>query len=141
VDLWLQPIRNVVRWNKPELEQITDEQARFDRVVELNVLEQLYHLSETPVVQNAWAKGKRPLLHGLVYDIHEGLLREIATGIDCQEAADALAQRRQSGVPAGPPPIMARMATPSMAGDDLADAIAQRVMDRLAASGAAAPRT
>lgn len=136
VDLWLQPIRNVVRWNRPELEQIEDEQARFDRVVELNVLEQLYHLSETPIVQNAWAKGKRPLLHGLVYDIHEGLLREIATGVDCQEAADALAQRRQSGVPAGPPPILGRMSTPVLAGDELADQIAQRVMERLARPGA-----
>jgi carbonic anhydrase len=136
VDLWLQPIRNVVRWNKPELDQITDEQARFDRVVELNVLEQLYHLSETPVIQNAWAKGRRPLLHGLVYDIHEGLLREIATGVDSQEGADQLAQRRQSGVPAGPPPIMGRMASPIMAGDELADQIAQRVMDRMAVIGA-----
>lgn len=140
VDLWLQPIRNVVRWNKPELEQIEDEQARFDRVVELNVLEQLYHLSETPVIQNAWAKGKRPLLHGLVYDIREGLLREIATGVDSQEAADALAQRRQSGVPAGPPPVMGRLSQPVLAGDALADAIAQRVMDRLNVPGGGAKR-
>ena len=137
VDLWLQPIRNVVRWNRPELDQIEDEQARFDRVVELNVLEQLYHLSETPIIQNAWAKGKRPLLHGLVYDIHEGLLREIATGIDSQEAADGLAQRRQSGVPAGPPPVMGRLAQPLLAGDELADQIAKRVMDRMAVIGAA----
>lgn len=137
VDLWLQPIRNVVRWNKPELEQITDEQSRFDRVVELNVLEQLYHLSETPIIQNAWAKGKRPLLHGLVYDIHEGLLREIATGVDSQEAADGLAQRRMSGVPAGPPPILGRMSNPVLAGDELADQIANRVMERMAVVGAA----
>jgi carbonic anhydrase len=136
VDLWLQPIRNVVRWNKPELDQIADEQSRFDRVVELNVLEQLYHLSETPVIQNAWAKGRRPLLHGLVYDIHEGLLREIATGVDSQEAADGLAQRRQSGVPAGPPPIMGRLANPILVGDELADQIAKRVMDRMAIAGA-----
>lgn len=136
VDLWLQPIRNVVRWNRPELDQIEDEQTRFDRVVELNVLEQLYHLSETPIIQSAWAKGKRPLLHGLVYDINEGLLREIATGVDCQEAADALAQRRQSGVPAGPPPIMGRMASPVLVGDELADQIASRVMERMAVAGA-----
>jgi carbonic anhydrase len=136
VDHWLGPIRNVIRWNKVELDAITDEKERFDRVVELNVLEQLYHLSETPIVQNAWAKGKRPLLHGLVYDIHEGLLREIATGVDCQEAADALAQRRQSGVPAGPPPILGRMSAPVLAGDELADQIARRVMERMSRTGA-----
>lgn len=108
VDHWLGPIRNVVRWNKPELDAIADEKRRFDRLVELNVLEQIYHLSETPVIQAAWAKGRRPLLHGLVYDLHTGLLRELATGIDSEEAADQLADRRLSGVAAGPPPMARR---------------------------------
>lgn len=140
VDHWLGPIRNVVRWNAAELEAIPDEQARFDRLVELNVLEQLYHLSETPVIQRAWEKGKRPLLHGLVYDIREGLLREVATGIDSQGAADALAERRLSGVAAGPPPhvraggtVAASPSAPVLAGDELADQIADRVAARLAA--------
>jgi carbonic anhydrase len=110
VDHWLGPIRNVLRWNARELNAITDPQARFDRLVELNVLEQLYHLSETPIIQQAWARGRRPLLHGLVYDLEKGLLHEIATGIDSQEAADLLADRRQSGVPAGPPPSRALIA-------------------------------
>jgi carbonic anhydrase len=143
VDHWLGPIRNVVRWNKPELDAIADEQARFDRVVELNVLEQIYHLSETPVIQQAWSKGRRPLLHGLVYDLREGLLREIATGIDSQEAADQLADRRLSGVPAGPPPMARRsgdgtstpsVRTPMLASDELADSIAARVAERLVAA-------
>lgn len=141
VDHWLGPIRNVLRWNKAELDAIPDEQARFDRVVELNVLEQIYHLSETPVVQAAWAKGRRPLLHGLVYDLRDGRLHEIATGIDSQEAADALAERRLSGVPAGPPPmarragdgLVASPGAPVLAGDALADAIAARVAERLGA--------
>ncbi|MCU0627003.1 MAG: carbonic anhydrase [Gemmatimonadaceae bacterium] len=140
VDHWLGPIRNVVRWNRGELDAIADEQARFDRVVELNVLEQIYHLTETPIIQHAWAKGRRPLLHGLVYDIHTGLLREVATGIDSHEAADALAARRESGVPAGPPPVAGRFASPSvLAGDELADAIAQRVLKQL--DGARGERT
>jgi carbonic anhydrase len=147
VDHWLGPIRNVVRWNKPELDAIEDPQARFDRVVELNVLEQIYHLSETPIIQQAWAKGPRPLLHGIVYDLGEGLLHEIATGIDSQEAADGLAERRLSGVPAGPPPRAAGArppvagdlrSAPVLASDELADSIAQRVAERLAALGSAA---
>jgi carbonic anhydrase len=56
VDHWLGPIRNVLRWNAQELDAIADPQARFDRLVELNVLEQLYHLSETPIIQQAWAR-------------------------------------------------------------------------------------
>jgi carbonic anhydrase len=111
VDHWLGSIRNVVRWNRTELDAIADEQARFDRLVELNVLEQLYHLSETPCIQHAWAKGRRPQLHGLVYDLNTGLLRELATGIDSQESADELAERRLSGVPAGPPPRARSAAT------------------------------
>jgi carbonic anhydrase len=61
--------------------------------------------------------------------------------VDCQEAADGLAQRRQSGVPAGPPPIMGRLAQPLLAGDELADQIAKRVMDRMAVAGANTPKT
>jgi carbonic anhydrase len=143
VDHWLGSIRNVVRWNKAELDAIEDEQARFDRVVELNVLEQIYHLSETPCIQHAWMKGRRPLLHGLVYDIHEGILREVATGIDSQEAADRLADLRQSGVPSGPPPVARRAgdtrspspSTPMLASDELAESIAARVAERLARVG------
>jgi len=131
VDHWLGPIRNVLRWNKVELDAIADPQARFDRLVELNVLEQLYHLSETPIIQQAWARGRRPLLHGLVYDLKDGLLREIATGIDSQDAADHLADRRLSGVAAGPPPL-GRVTSPILAGEGLADEIAIRVLARMA---------
>jgi carbonic anhydrase len=94
VDHWLSHVRNVVRWHKHELDSIADEQARYDRVVELNVLEQIHHLAETPVVQKAWRTGRRPKLHGLVYDIREGLLRELVTGIDSEAAAERVAIRR-----------------------------------------------
>lgn len=115
VNHWLGPIRNVLRWNKEEL----------------NVLEQLYQLSETPIIQQAWARGRRPLLHGLVYSLKDGILHEVATGIDSQDAADHLADRRLSGVAAGPPPI-GRVAAPILAGDALADEIANRVIARMA---------
>ena len=95
VDQWLGPIRNVLRWNHQELDAIADPQARFERMAELNVLEELYHFSETPIIQQAWARGRRPLLHGLVYELKDGLLHEIATAIDSQDAADHLADRRE----------------------------------------------
>ena len=99
VDHWLGHVRNVVRWHQRELDAIEDPERRQDRVVELNVLEQIYNLSETPVVQQAWARGRRPILHGLVYDIREGLLRELVTGVDCQEAADRLSMGDAPGAP------------------------------------------
>ena len=129
IDNWLRTLKDTQQYFWPQLQGL-DVAARFDRLVELNVLEQLYHLSETPIIQQAWARGRRPLLHGLVYDLKDGLLNEIATGIDSQDAADHLADRRLSGVPAGPPP-MGRVAQPILAGDALADDIASRVLARL----------
>ena len=64
-------------------------QRRFNRVVELNVLRQVYNLSRTPVVQSAWKRGPRPMLHGMVYDIHDGLLRELALEVSSTDAARA----------------------------------------------------
>ncbi|MCC7054509.1 MAG: carbonic anhydrase [Gemmatimonadaceae bacterium] len=90
VDHWLHVIRDVYRWHLPELDALPDETARVNRLVELNVVEQVYQLSRTPVVQRAWAKGKRPILHGLVYDIHDGLLKDLVTGLDSEEKVHAL---------------------------------------------------
>lgn len=106
VDHWLGHIRSVLRRHQPELDALADDERRLDRAVELNVVEQIYHLAESPVVQRAWARGPRPMLHGLVYDMHEGLLRELVTGVDSQVAAERLAARRASGVPAGRPPLL-----------------------------------
>jgi carbonic anhydrase len=127
VDHWLGPIRNVVRWHQAELDAIPDARARFDRVVELNVLEQIYHLSETPVIRQAWGRGRRPMVHGLVYDMHEGLLREIATNVGSQEDVDRLGVKRLAGPPAHP-------AHPSLpaAEEELVEQIAERVAARLA---------
>lgn len=90
VDHWLHVVRDVYRWNSDELEALPDEEARLHRLVELNVVEQVFQLSRTPVVQRAWAKGRRPILHGLVYDIHDGMLKELVTGLDGEDRARQL---------------------------------------------------
>lgn len=82
VDHWLAGIRDTVRRHRDELEGCRDEAARFKRVVELNVLRQVYNLSRTPIIQNAWKRGRRPSLHGIVYDLHDGLLKELVLGVD-----------------------------------------------------------
>lgn len=87
VDHWLQGVRNTVRRNERELAGIGDDQQRFNRVVELNVLRQIYNLAQSPVVKNAWKRGPRPLLHGIVYDIHDGYLKEIALEVDSEKKA------------------------------------------------------
>lgn len=96
---WLAGIRDTVRRHEGELAAYDDHGGRFKRVVELNVLRQVYNLSRTPIVQNAWKRGRRPLLHGIVYDMHDGLLREQIMQVDTHEKARALLEsdRRSIG--------------------------------------------
>jgi carbonic anhydrase len=82
LDHWLGGIRNVMRLHRTELDAIPDHAARYRRLVDLNVLEQVYNLSQMPVIQRAWSRGKTPLLHGLAYDIADGLLHPLALGVD-----------------------------------------------------------
>jgi len=90
VDNWLQIVRDVQLRHQAELEKLADADARFHRLVELNVLEQVFQLSRTPVVRNNWLKGRRPILHGVVYDLRDGLLKELASGIDGEDRAKEL---------------------------------------------------
>ncbi|QJX47969.1 carbonic anhydrase [Hymenobacter taeanensis] len=77
IDSWLTNIRDVIRIHEAEFTSISDEQARLRRLVELNVIEQVRNLSKTSIIQNAWKTGNPPRLHGLVYDIKEGLLKDL----------------------------------------------------------------
>ncbi|MCC7153031.1 MAG: carbonic anhydrase [Bryobacterales bacterium] len=78
INKWLRNIKDVYRINARELETIADPQIRLERLVELNVSEQVQHLAETSIVQKAWRRDGHPYLHGWVYDIRTGYLKEIA---------------------------------------------------------------
>ncbi len=75
---WLRYIKDVYRMHARELDTISNPQVRYDRLVELNVSEQIQNLAETSIVQAAWKKEQRPSLHGWVYDLKTGYLKEIA---------------------------------------------------------------
>ncbi len=77
IDNWLRHIKDVYRLHKTELELIGDDKKRFDRFVELNVVEQVYDLATTSIVQSAWAKGQELSLHGWVYAIDNGLIKDL----------------------------------------------------------------
>jgi carbonic anhydrase len=77
IDNWIRHIKDVYRLHRPELDGITDEAARFDRFVELNVLEQVLDLGKTSIVQAAWERGQEVHVHGWVYDIHDGMIRDL----------------------------------------------------------------
>lgn len=86
VEHWLAGVRNTARHHEVELEGFEDEEARLRRLVELNVMEQVANLSRTPQVQAAWARGSELRLHGLVYGLAEGLLRDLSVTLDGHNA-------------------------------------------------------
>ncbi len=88
VDGWIANVRLVARLHEDELAAIDDEDARYRRLVELNVIEQVRNLSRTPPVRDAWAAGLPLRVHGIVYDIHDGLLRDLDITIDAASAAE-----------------------------------------------------
>jgi carbonic anhydrase len=90
VDNWLSEIRTLERLNLRELDAMSDPKARLGRLAELNVLHQVYNLTLTPVVRQAWERGQRPVLHGLIYSLDNGLLKELVSGVDTPEEAERL---------------------------------------------------
>ncbi len=77
INKWLRNIKEVYEKHETELEAIEDEELRFDRMVELNVQEQVLNLAKTSIVQKEWAKNNLPHLHGWVYDLHNGIIKPI----------------------------------------------------------------
>ena len=77
INNWLRNIKDVYVKYETELEAIPKEQDRFDRMVELNVIEQVRNLAKTNIIQNAWGNGEYPQLHGWVLDLHTGLIKTI----------------------------------------------------------------
>jgi carbonic anhydrase len=78
INRWLQHIKDIYRLHDRELEAIGDPKARFDRFVELNTIEQVQNLAQTSIVQRAWNSMNQPTLHGWIYDLHNGILKELA---------------------------------------------------------------
>lgn len=77
VDNWVHHIKDVYRFNKDELNGIENHNDRFRRFVELNVIEQVHDLKITATLQEAWRKKKTPHIHGWVYDVGNGLVKEL----------------------------------------------------------------
>jgi carbonic anhydrase len=82
VDHWLDHIRGVIRLHQAELDAIADMARRYKRLVELNAIEQARSLVRLPMIQAARERTPELKVHALVYDIREGLLRELATEVE-----------------------------------------------------------
>ena len=84
VDNWLRFIKDVYRTHSTELDGIADREERFDRFVELNVIEQVLDLSKTTIIQNAWNKRNSPKIHGWVYSLKSGLIKDLEVSLDSE---------------------------------------------------------
>jgi carbonic anhydrase len=74
IDNWLRTVKDTQQYFWHELKDL-DDAARFDRLVELNVIEQVYNLGKTHTIQAAWARHQRPYIHGWVFDLRSGYIR------------------------------------------------------------------
>jgi len=80
IDNWLRHIQDVTRFNEVELLSI-DKTERFDRLCELNVIEQVKNTANTTIVKEAWKKGANLSIHGWVYAIDDGIIKDLRTTI------------------------------------------------------------
>lgn len=77
INKWLRHIKDVFRFHEAELRGLQSYEKQWDRLVELNVIQQVKNLSETSIMQQSWHDIGYPVIHGWVYDIRTGLLKEL----------------------------------------------------------------
>ncbi|HEX7903039.1 MAG TPA: carbonic anhydrase [Chitinophagaceae bacterium] len=77
LNMWLRNIKDVYRLHRQELDAIKDDETQCDRLVELNVQEQIFNLAKTSIIQRAWKNEQRPDLHGWVYGLKDGLIKPV----------------------------------------------------------------
>lgn len=92
LDNWLMHIKDVYRLHEDELTRITDHGKRFDRFVELNVQEQVNNLSKVSFIQEEWDQGEFPYIHGWVYSLKDGLLKDLGISRNASDNLEKIYQ-------------------------------------------------
>ncbi|BDX02485.1 MAG: carbonate dehydratase [Marinomonas sp.] len=91
IDNWLRHIKDVYRLHKDELDAISDEHTRFDRMCELNVVEQVANVCQSSIVQNAWKTGQELHVHGWCYSIDNGHITDLKRTVsNAEESAEQM---------------------------------------------------
>lgn len=111
LDHWLQPISMLYRKHRGVFDGVGDEDRRLDRMCEINVEMQVRRLAATPIVENAWARGQTLHLHGWIYAIHDGLIRDLGPHLSSIDERDGLPSiDERVAVPVEPDSAMRRQA-------------------------------
>ncbi len=90
LDHWLQPISMLHRKHKSVFDAIADPLQRLDRMCEINIEMQVRRIAATPIVENAWTRGQALHVHGWIYAINDGLIRDLGPHVSSVEERDAL---------------------------------------------------
>jgi len=77
IDNWLRHIEDVYRFHKDEMDKLTDEKERINLLCELNVIEQVANICNTTTLVNAWQNKQDITVHGVVYNLHDGILKDL----------------------------------------------------------------
>jgi len=102
IDNWLRHIQDVASEHRASLDGLPDETARHDRLCELNVIRQVVNVGQTTVVRSAWARGQTLSVHGWIYDLHDGLLRDLGACVSGEAELMPAVRAASSAVLAAP---------------------------------------
>jgi len=94
IDNWLRHVQDVLHEHEELLAEVKDEDKRLDRLCELNVIEQVLNVGRTTIVQSAWQRGQEVVVHGWIYGLEDGLLRDLDVSIDNSEALASATRAR-----------------------------------------------
>ncbi|SHG72085.1 carbonic anhydrase [Flavobacterium fluvii] len=92
IDNWIRHIKDVYRFHHKELDAIENETDRFNRFVEINVIEQVFDLAKTSIVQSAWKKGQELSIHGWVYGLNSGYVTDLNVNFSSDKDLDDVYQ-------------------------------------------------
>ena len=99
VDNWLRHVQDVAERHRDALDALPDETARVHRLCELNVIEQAANVCRTTIVQAAWQRGQSLTVHGWIYSLNDGLLRDLAFSVRVAEELPGTLERAVTIVP------------------------------------------
>ncbi len=92
IDNWIRHIKDIYRLHKSELDAMKNEKERFNRFVEVNIIEQVSDLAKTSIVQTAWQNGQKLTLHGWVYGLNSGFVTDLGVNYSSNDDLDDMYQ-------------------------------------------------
>jgi carbonic anhydrase len=101
IDNWLRHVQDARARHQAQLDALASPTEKHDRLCELNVIEQVVNVSQTTVVRDAWARGQGLTVHGWIYDLHDGLLRDLGMCVSAEADLAGCAEAARAAVTVG----------------------------------------